>query len=167
MKTLLDSIACRVTLKETGLQIVLHRRAFAIFGSYVLMLFGVVPPILGLVLLDIPMPEMAFFTMSGLPFVILALVYLRILRRQWGQVTVSAEKIVWRQGEQELGAWPLDAVRGLHTSWAINHSMRFRFQQELILSVSLTDGTKVRVAIGFKDELDAVRSALLGLGVPS
>jgi hypothetical protein len=167
VKTLIDSIACGVTLTETGLQITLHRRAFAIFGSYVLLLCGVVPSILGLALLDIPMTSIGLLSMSGLPFIILAMVYLRILRRQWGQVTVSAEGIVWRQGERELGAWTLDAALGLHTGIAIHHSMRVRFQAEQILSVCLTDGTKIRVAIGFKDELDAVRSALQDLGVPA
>ena len=175
MNTLIRSLACQVTHTNTELQIALHRRWFSIVGACLLLLFGVMPVPVGLLLMglgtleagsiSISVPEMLAFSLTGLPFVILSGVYLWILFRHWGQITVSTEGVTWRKGKREVGHWPRETIQGTRTGIAVNHSMRFRMQSEKILWMQFSDGKRVRIAIGYNDELDAVRDALKTMGI--
>jgi hypothetical protein len=164
MATLIDSLACQVRHSPDGLQAVLRRRTGSIIGSCLLLAFGGASiGIAGMMVwTEGPLVLGLGLALGGLAFVALALTYLSSLKRYWGEVSVTAVEVRWQRGTHQVGVWPLDHVTGLTQTLALNTSLRFG---ERILSLTMRDGTTVRLAVGTSHELDQVRRALTALDV--
>ena len=170
---LIDSMACRVEAEENRVTVELRRRSISIGLSYLLLILGGLAPTVSVVVLSI-LGEIGLFEgwwvpLTGLPFIGLSVFYLSILRRQWGRVVVDKESkcITWHRGSEQVGRWKYEQVTTLRTGLVFLTSYRYQRSIERMLWLHFNDGRKVRIAIGFPEEQQAVRAALKRLDLPA
>lgn len=167
---------CTIRMTNGRITAVHHRRKGAIIGSLLLGIFGVAgSACLSVIVCSRVMegtftPDLLLAPLTGIPFIALAVFYIILQGRRWGNVELDRDgnTALWRQNGATRGMWTLPDVARVERRRAFLPTYRVRnlVMPERWMVLVMKDGTPVPLFLGNRDELEAVEEQLRRWGLP-